>query len=190
MGYWAVSMLIDLTYFFAFKKLEKGEAISDYIAQHEQYNQVEEVFVAEVLFVLVAQHPSLHPRSESNTRLPLRLAFCKLHTPHHRLSYHGSRVWEIDLTKAVEKPEYNGFPVEVVLLRQVFACRVLEYATNRIEYDRTALKRLKRDVYAARKKALQSPEEDATSTQVVLDDATRVRLVRVYHQCMISKKLS
>ena len=173
-----------------FKKLEKGDALPDYIAQHEQDNQVEEVFVVEVLFVLVAHHPRLHPRSESNTQLPLRLAICKLHTLDPRLSYPGSRVWDIDLTKAVEKPEYNAFPVEAALLREVFACRVLAYASNRVEYDRTALKRKKRDVDAARKNALQSPEEDAPSKQVLLDDATRVRLVRVHHQSMISKKLS
>ena len=173
-----------------FKKLEKGDAIPDYIAQHEQDNQVEEVFAAEVLFVLVAHHPRLHPRSESNTQLPLRLAICKLHTLHPRLSYSGSRVWDIDLTKAVEKPGYNAFPVEAALFREVFACRLLAYASNRVEYDRTALKRKKRDVDAARKKALQSPEEDAPSKQVLLDDATRVRLVRVHHQSMIYKKLS
>ena len=173
-----------------FKKLEKGDALPDYIAQHEQDNQVEEVFAAEVLFVLVAHHPRLHPRSESNTQLPLRLAICKLHTLHPRLSYHGSKVWDIDLTKAVEKPEYNAFPVEAALLREVFACRVLAYASNRVEYDRTALKRKKRDVDAARKNALQSPEVDAPSKQVLLDDATRVRLVRVHHQSMISKQLS
>ena len=46
----------------------------------------------------------------------------------------------MDLTKAVEKPEHNAFPVEAALLREVFACRVLAYASNRVEYDRTALK--------------------------------------------------
>ncbi len=148
------------------------------------------MFVAEVLFVLVARHPRLHPRFESNIHLPLRLAICKLHTPDPRLSYPGSRVWDIDLTKAVEKLEYIDSPVEAALLREVFACRVLVYATNRVEYDMTTLKRKKRDVNAARKKALQSPEEDAPSKQVPLDDATRVRLVRVHHQSMISKKLS
>ena len=99
-------------------------------------------------------------------------------------------MWDNNFTRAVEKPEYNAFPVEAALLREVFACRVLAYATNRVEYDRTALKRQKRDVDAARKKALQSLEEDAPSKQVLLDDATRVRLVRVHHQSMISKKLS
>ena len=173
-----------------FKKLEKGDALPDYIAQHEQDNQVEEVFAAEVLFVLVAHHPRLHPRSESNTQLPLRLAICKLHTLDPRLSYPRSIVWDIDLTKAVEKPEYNAFPVEAALLREVFACRVLAYATNRVEYDRTSFKRKKLDVDAARKQALQSPEEDAPSKQVLLDDATRIRLVRVHHQSMISNKLS
>ncbi len=66
MGSSAVSLLINLIIWFClrFKKLEKGDAIPDYIAQHEQ---VEEVFAAEVLFVLVAHHPRLHPRSESNT---------------------------------------------------------------------------------------------------------------------------
>ena len=34
---------------------------------------------------------------------------------------------------------------------------------NRVEYDRTALKRKKWDMGAARKHALQSPEEDAPS---------------------------
>jgi hypothetical protein len=53
-----------------------------------------------------------------------------------------------------------------------------------------ALKRKKRDVDAARTKALQSPEEDAPSNQVMIGDATRVRLVRVHHQSMISRKLS
>ena len=91
------------------QKLEKGEAIPDYIAQHAQDNQVDELFVAEVLFVLVAHHPRLHPRSESNSQLPLRLAVCRLHTPDAMLSYPGSRVWDIDLAKAVEKPEYNDF---------------------------------------------------------------------------------
>jgi hypothetical protein len=173
-----------------FKKLEKEEAIPDYIAQHGQYNQVEEVFVAEVLFVLVAHHPRLHPRSEFNNQLPLHLAVCKLYTPDPRLSYPGSRAWDIDLTKAVEKPEYNAFPVKAALLREFFACRVLAYATNCVEYDRTALKRKKRDVDAAQKKALQSLEEDAPSKQVLLDNATRVGLVRVHHQSIISKKMS
>ena len=75
-------------------------------------------------------------------------------------------------------------------MREVFDCRVLACATNRVEYERTALKRKKRDVDAARKKALQSPEEDAPSKLVLLDDATRVRLVHVHHQSMVSKKLS
>ncbi len=109
------------------QKLEKGEAIPDYIAQHAQDNQVEELFVAEVLFVLVAYHSRLHPLSESNSQLPLCLGVCRLHTPNEMLSYPGSRVWDIDLTKAVEKPEYNDFPVEAALLREVFACRVLAY---------------------------------------------------------------
>ena len=120
----------------------------------------------------------------------MRLAVCKLHTPDFRLSYAGSIVWDIDLTTTVENPEYNAFPAEAALLREVFACRVLAYATNRIECDWTALKRQERDVDAARKKALQSPEEDAPSKKVFLDDATRVRRVRVHHQSMISKKLS
>ena len=80
--------------------------------------------------------------------------------------------------------------MEAALLRAVFACRVLAYAINRVEYDRTSFKRKKRDVDAARKQALQSPEEDAPSKQVLLDDATRIRLVRVHHQSMISNKLS
>ncbi len=90
----------------------------------------------------------------------------------------------------MEKPEYNAFPVEAALLGEVFACRVLAYATNRVEYDRTYFKRKKRDVNAAREQALQSPEEDALSNQVLLDDATRIRLVRVHHQNMTSNKLS
>ncbi len=80
--------------------------------------------------------------------------------------------------------------MEAALLREFFACRVLSYATNRVEYDRTSFKRKKRDVDAARKQALQSPEEDAPSKQVLLDDATRIRLVRVHHQSMISDKLA
>ena len=190
---WVIGFLASCSktrVFSLMQKLEKGEAIPDYIAQHVQDNQVDELFVAEVLFVLVAHHPRLHPRSESNSQLPLRLAVCRLHTPDAMLSYPGSRVWDIDLTKAVEKPEYNAFPVEAALLREVFACRVLAYATNRVEYDRTSFKRKKRDVDAARKQALQSPEEDAPSKQVLLDDATRIRLVRVHHQSMISNKLS
>jgi hypothetical protein len=123
--------------------------------------QVEELFVAEVLFILDAHHPRLHPRSESNNQLPLRLAVYKLHTPDSMLSYPDSRVWDIDLTKTVKKPEYNTFPVEAALLREIFACRVLAYATNRVEYDRTSFKRKKRDVDAAGKEALQSSEEEA-----------------------------
>lgn len=140
--------------------------------------------------MIVAHHPRLHPRSESNTTLPLRLAVCKLHTPDPRLSYPGSRVWDIDLTKATERPEYNAFPVEAALLREVFACRVLAYATDRVVCDRATLNRRKRNVDSARKHALQSPEEDTPQRQVLLDDATRIRLVRVHHQSMISKKLS
>jgi hypothetical protein len=139
---------------------------------------------------LVAHHPRLHPHSESDTHLPLRLAVGKLHTPVPKLSYPRNRVWDIDLTKAVKKPEYAVFPVEAALLREVFACRALAYTANRVEYDRTTLKRKKRDVDAARKKAFRSPEEDAPSKQALLDDATRVRRVRVHHQSMISKKLS
>ena len=140
--------------------------------------------------MIVAHHPRLHPRSESNTTLPLRLAVCKLHTPDPRLSYPGSRVWDIDLTKATERPEYNAFPVEAALLREVFACRVLAYATDHVVGDRATLNRRKRNVDSARKHALQSPEEDTPQRQVLLDDATRIRLVRVHHQSMISKKLS
>ena len=121
------------------------------------------IIFAEVLFVTVAHHPNLQLRSESNTQLPLRLAVCKLHTPKPRLSYPGSRVWDIDLLKVVDKPGYNAFHVEAALLREVFACRVLAYATSQMGYDGIALKRQKRDVDAARKQALQSPEEDATS---------------------------
>jgi hypothetical protein len=112
---------------------------------------------------LVAHHPRLHPNSEYSSQLRLRLAVCKLHTLGPMLSYPGSRVWDIDLTKAVEKPEYTAFPMEAALLREVFACRVLAYAANCVEYDRTTFKRKKRDVDAARKQALQSPEEDASS---------------------------
>ena len=110
--------------------------------------------------MIFAHHPRLHPRSESNTTLPLRLAVCKLHTPDPRLSYPGSRVWDIDLTKATERPEYNAFPVEAALLREVFACRVLAYATYRVVCNRATLNRRKRNVDSARKHALQSPEED------------------------------
>jgi len=53
--------------FLRLKKLEKGKAIPEYIPLHEQNIQVEVVFVAEVLFVIVAHHPRLHPRFESNT---------------------------------------------------------------------------------------------------------------------------
>ena len=102
----------------------------------------------------------------------------------------GSRVWDIDLTKATERPEYNAFPVEAALLREVFACRVLAYATDRVVGDRATLNRRKRNVDSARKHALQSPEEDTPQRQVLLDDATRIRLVRVHHQSMISKQLS
>jgi hypothetical protein len=191
MDYWAVVLLVALILWFShIQKLDKGESIPDYIAQHTQDNQVDELGVAEVLFILVAHHPRLHPRSESNNNLPLRLVVCKLLTPDPMLSYPDSRVWDIDLTKAVEKPEYNGFSVEDALLREVFACRVLAYATNRSEYDMTLFKRKKRDVDAARKQALLPPEEEATSKQVLLDDAARIRLVRVHHQSMIYNNLS
>jgi len=139
---------------------------------------------------LVLHHPRLHPRSESKNQLPLGLAVCKLRTFDLMISYPDSRVWDIDLTKAVEKPEYNAFPVEVALLREVFACRVLTYATNRVEYDMTSFQRKKRDVDAAQKLALQSPEEEAPSKQVLLDDATRIKLVHARHQSMISNKFS
>ena len=99
-------------------------------------------------------------------------------------------MWDIDLTKATERPEYNAFPVEAALLREVFACRVLAYATDRVVCDRATLNRRKRNVDSARKHALQSPEEDTPQRQVLLDDATRIRLVRVHHQSMISKKIS
>ena len=68
MGYLLGRVTDDWSYIFfrlRFEKLDKGEAIPDYIAQHEQYNQVEEVFVAEAMFVLVAHNPRVHPRSES-----------------------------------------------------------------------------------------------------------------------------
>ncbi len=90
----------------------------------------------------------------------------------------------------MKKPEYDAIPVEAALLREVFACRVLAYATNRAEYDRTSFKRKKRDVDEARKQAMQSPEEDAPSKQVLLDDAARIRRVCVYPQSVISKNLS
>ena len=139
---------------------------------------------------MVAHHTKLHPRSESINQLPLRLAVCKLHALDPMLSYPGSRVWDIDFTKAVEKSEYNAFPVEAALLREPFACRVLAYATNRVAYDKTSFKRKTRDVDAARKQALQSPEEDAPSKHVLLEYATRIRLVCVHHQSMISNNLS
>ena len=92
---WVIGFLASCSktrVFSLMQKLEKGEAIPDYIAQHAQENQVDELFVAEVLFVLVAHHPRLHPRSESNSQLPLRLAVCRLHTLDAMLSYPGSRV--------------------------------------------------------------------------------------------------
>ncbi len=85
-------LALGLEFFSLMQKLEKGEAIPDYIAHHAQDNQVDELFVAEVLFVLVAHHMRLHPLSESNSQLPLRLAVCKLHTPDAMLSHPGSRV--------------------------------------------------------------------------------------------------
>ena len=73
-------VIVDWSYILArlrFKKLEKGQTILDYIAQHEQYKQIEEVSIAQILLVLAAHHPRLHPRSESNTQLPLRFTACK-----------------------------------------------------------------------------------------------------------------
>jgi hypothetical protein len=98
-------------------------------------------------------------------------------------------MWVIDLSQAGDTPECNAFPAEAALLREVFACRVLAYATRRLEYDRIALKRQKRDVDTTRKQSLQSHEEDAPSKQVLLDDVARIRMVRVNHQSMISNKL-
>lgn len=151
---------------------------------------MEEIFIAEVLFVLVAHHPRLHPRSEAHAQLPLRLAVCKLHTPESRMSYPGSRVWDIDQTIPTEKPEYKAFPVEAALLREVLSCRVLSYNSDRVVANAIAIKRRKRDVDSARQQAMESPEEEAPERQVLLDDAIRIRLVRVHHQSMISKKLS
>lgn len=170
--------------------MQKGEPIPDYIAQHEGSNQVEELFIAEVLFILIAHHPRLHPRGEAASQLPLRLIVCKLHTPEYRLSYPGSRVWDIDLTKVKDKPEYEAFPVEAAMLREVLACRVLHYNDTRRVIDATAIKRRKRDVDSARQLSIRSPSEGAPVRQVLLDDATKIRVVRVHHQSMISKKLS
>ncbi len=75
-------------------------------------------------------------------------------------------MWDKDLTKATEKPEYNAFPVKAALLREVFACRVLAYSSDRVECDRATLNRRKRNVDSAQKHALQSPEEDTPQRQV------------------------
>lgn len=170
--------------------MNRGEAIPDYIAQHENANQVNELFIAEVLFVLVAHHPQLHPRSEASSHLPMRLAVCKLHTPEERLSYPGSRVWDIDLMKKVDHPHFEAFPVEAAMLREVLACRVLSYNNGKREQDETSLKRRKRDVDAARKSSIHSSVEGAPEKHVLLDDARRIRVVRSHHQSMINKKLS
>ena len=181
-------MLFTLAY--QSQKLQRGEAIPDYIAQHDNAFQVHELFIAEVLFIVIAHHPRLQPRTQASTQLPLRLIVCKLHTPEERLCYPGSRVWDIDLRKKPHQPHYDAFGVEAALLREVLACRVLEYNDNRRLHDVTTIQRRKRDVDGARKSSIRSTLEGAPEKQVLLDDAATIRLIRVHHQSMISKKLS
>ncbi len=123
---------------------------------------MEEAFAAEVLFVIVAHHQRLHPRSESNSQLPMRLAVCKLHTHDPRLSYPGSRVWDIDISKKMDRPEYKAFPVEAALLREVFACRVLANATCRVEVDMIVVKRKKSGRGCGKKVSIAIPRGGCT----------------------------
>ena len=167
--------------------LQSGDAIPDYIAHHENQNQVDELFIAEVLFVMVAYHPQLHRRSEAANCLPLSFAVCRLHTSEERLSYPGSRVWDIDVTKQLRMPEWEAYPVEAALLREVLACRVLSWKSDATIPTH---KKYKRDVDAARSNAINAPEEEAPEKQILLDDAARIRLIRVHHQSMISKHLT
>lgn len=149
-----------------------------------------ELYIAEVLFVIIAHHPRLHPRTEASTHLPLRLIVCTLHKPEERLSYPGSRVWDIDFNKELDDPQFAAFPVEAATLREVLACRVLKYNHNRKLNDDIGSKRQKRDVDGARKASIHSESEGVPQKQVLLDDAAMIRVVRVHHQSMISKKLS
>ena len=168
--------------------LQSGKAIPDYIAQHEKDEQVDELFIAEVLFVMVAYHPHLHKRTDGANCLPLRFAVCKLHTPEDRLSYPGSRVWDIDLTKSTRDPKWEAYPVEAALLREVLACRVLSWKDD--GHAAAPTKKKKGDVDAAPSSAINNPEEDAPEKHILLDDAERIRLIRVHHQSMVSKSLT
>ena len=169
--------------------LRSGEATPDYIAQHEKDEHVDELFIAEVLFVMVAHHRHLHKRADGANCLPLRFAVCKLHTPEERLSYPGSRVWDIDMTKPARDPQWEAYPVEAALLREVLACRVLSRKDGTSAAAPTVKKR-KRDVDAARSNAISAPEEEAPEKQILLDDAAKLRLIRVHHQSMVSKNLT
>ena len=139
--------------------------------------------------MMLAYHPHLHERTDGANCLPLRFAVCKLHTPEDRLSYPGSRVWDIDMTKPTRDPTLEAYPVEAALLREVLACRVL----SRKDGSRAAAhakKKKKRDVDAARSSAINNPEEEAPEKHILLDDAARLRLIRVHHQSMVSKNLT
>ena len=147
------------------------------------------MFIAEVIFILIAHHPRLQPRAQAAIQLPLRLIVCKLHTPEERLSYPENRVWDIHLMRKPDYPHYEAFPVEAAMLGEVLVCRDLEYNNNKRLHDATLLKRRKKTLTALVSHRFIRPYWELRKKQALLDDAANIRVIRVHHQSTISRKL-
>ena len=164
--------------------------IPDYVAKHEKDHLHDEVYIAELLFFLVVHHYSSHVHPRSSLTEPLRIAICKLHVPEEMLSYPGTRVWDIDLTRASTNRDFEAFPVETALLREVLACRVMSEVDATRTSDNGTARRRRREVHQLRRAGINNPEEECPVRNNLAEGAKQVRLIRVHHQSMLAKRLT
>eukprot|EP00951_Prasinocladus_malaysianus_P033796 scaffold336989_cov19-Prasinocladus_malaysianus.AAC.2 len=105
------------------KALMDGDALPDYYSLTE-LGKIEELFIAEVLFVMLVYHESPPDDMGASVRSsPLRLAVCNLHKPTNMLAYPGTKVWDV---KDLATPAHENYAVEIGCLREVLSFRALE----------------------------------------------------------------
>lgn len=75
--------------------MKEGGALPDYIAEHKDGQVYDQMYVAEVLFVLLAMPKERKEGEGVPDTTPLRLAVCNLFKAERMVTYPGAGVWDV-----------------------------------------------------------------------------------------------
>ena len=106
-------------------------ALKDWIAEHQKANH-EEVFLAQVMFVLVAYKEEWFEEDHSQ-HTPLRFAICNLYKGERMTSYPGGAIWDVNLVKDIK---HRAYPVEFARLREKLAALKIKGERDMIRLGR------------------------------------------------------